>query len=183
MGVIMFFLIILSIVCNVVPMVILSLFYNAIPNNVPAFVDFLGNTVVSMEKTYISILRLPFMGLLLSIICIIMYSIKLSGENGKFNKIIWSVVAFICALKMGITSMEILFYENMETIKLFRIIVMVLVVIGIMALIYGVLKMYKNKIPFNEYKDGIKNNRLKLIGIIGTLGLYIIIAFIPMYIK
>jgi hypothetical protein len=34
---------------------------------------------------------------------------------------------------MGITSMEILFYENMETIKLFRIIVMVLVVIGIMA--------------------------------------------------
>jgi hypothetical protein len=84
---------------------------------------------------------------------------------------------------MGITSMEILFYENMETIKLFRIIVMVLVVIGIMALIYGVLKIYKNKIPFNEYKDGIKNNRLKLIEIIGTLGLYIIIVFMPMYIK
>jgi hypothetical protein len=164
-------------------MVILPLFYNAIPNNVPTFVDFLGNTVVSMEKSYISILRLPFMGLLLSIICMIMYSIKISGENGKFNKIIWSVVAFICALKMGITSIEILFYENMGTIKLFRIIVMILVVIGITILIYGVLKMYKNRIPFNEYKDGIKNNKLKFIGIIGTLGLYIIIVFMPMYIK
>jgi hypothetical protein len=43
--------------------------------------------------------------------------------------------------------------------------------------------MYKNKIPFNEYKDGIKNNKLKFIGIIGTLGLYIIIVFMPMYIK
>jgi uncharacterized membrane protein YidH (DUF202 family) len=84
---------------------------------------------------------------------------------------------------MGITSMEILFYENMETIRLFRIIVMVFVVIGIMVLIYGVLKMYKNKILFNEYKDRIKNNKLKFIGIIGALGLYIIITFIPIYIK
>ena len=179
----MFVLIILSIVCNIVPMIILPLFYETIPNNIPAFVDFWGNTIVSIEKSYITIFRLPFMGLILSIICIIMYSIKLSGENNKFNKIIWSVVAFIGALKMGITSLEILFYENMETIKIFRIVVMVLVVIGILVLIYGLLKMYKNKIPFNEYKDGIKNYRIKFIGIFGALCVYIIIALMPMYIK
>ncbi|MCL2801370.1 MAG: hypothetical protein FWD28_06400 [Treponema sp.] len=161
-------------------MIILPIFYGAIPNDVPAFVDFFGNTIVSMEKSYLSILRLPIMGLLLSIICIIMYKINLSGENGKFNKIIWSIAAFIGSLKMGITSMEILFYENMEIINIFRIIITVLVIIGIMVLVYALIKMYKNKIPIEEYKIGIKNNSIKIIGI---LCIYIIIVFMPMYIK
>jgi len=180
MGVNMFILIILSIICNIVPMVILPIFYGLIPDNVPAFVDFFGNTIISMEKSYISILRLPIMGLLLSIICIIMYKINLSGENGKFNKIIWSIVAFIGSLKMGITSMEILFYENIEIINIFRIIIMVLVIIGIMVLVYGLIKMYKNKIPMEEYKIGIKSNSIKIIGI---LCVYIIIVLMPIYIK
>jgi hypothetical protein len=161
-------------------MVILPLVYENIPNNIPAFVDFFGNTVVSMEKTYISIFRLPIMGLLLSIICLIMYKIKLIGEKEKFNKIIWSVIAIIGALKMGITSMEILFYENIEIINIFRIIILVLVIIGIVVLIYGLLKIYKSKIPINEYKTGFKNNSIKIIGI---LCIYIIIAFMPIYIK
>jgi uncharacterized membrane protein len=110
----MFWLIILSILCNAIPMVILPIFYEVIPENIPAFIDFFGNTVVSMEKSYISILRLPVMGLLLSIICIVMYKIQLTGENKKLNKIIWSIVAFIGSLKMGITSLEILFYKNTE---------------------------------------------------------------------
>jgi hypothetical protein len=176
----MVYLIVLSIICNVVPIIILPIFYDIIPNNVPAFVDFFGNIIISMEKSYISILRLPIMGLLLSIICIIMYQINLTGENGKFNKILWSVVAIIGALKMGITSMEILFYENMEIINIFRIIIMVLVIIGIAVLVYGLLKIYKNKIPINEYKNGIKSNSIKIIGI---LCVYIIIVFMPMYIK
>jgi hypothetical protein len=161
-------------------MVILPLAYDIIPNNIPAFVDFWGNIVVSMEKSYITIFRLPLMGLLLSIICIIMYSIRLTGENNKFNKMIWSVVAFIGGLKMGITSLEIIFYENMETIKIFRIFNMAFVIIGIVVLIYGVLKMYKNKIPIIEYKNGIGNNKIKIIGIICV---YIIMVFMPIYIK
>jgi hypothetical protein len=176
----MVFLIILSIICNIVPMVILPLVYESIPSSIPAFVDLLGNPVILMEKSYISIFRLPFMGLLFSIICIIMYSIKLTGENVKLNKIIWSVVAFIGSLKMGITSLEILFYENMETIKYFRIIILALVAIGIVILIYGVLKMYKNKLPLMEYRNGINKTKIKIIG---TLCLYIIIALMPMYIK
>ena len=69
-------LIALSIIFNIIPMVILPLFYKNIPNSIPAFVDLWGNTVVSMEKSYISIFRLPVMGILLSIICIIMYKIN-----------------------------------------------------------------------------------------------------------
>jgi hypothetical protein len=173
-------LIIFSIICNIIPMVVLPLFYKNIPNNIPAFIDFLGNPIISMEKSYISIFRLPFMGILLSIICIIMYSINLSNEYKKPNKIIWSVIAFVGSLKMGITSLEILFYRNLEIIKYFRISVLILVIIGIIILVYGLLKIYKNNIPFIEYKNGINRNKIIIIGIIIV---YIIIVLMPLYLK
>jgi hypothetical protein len=160
-------------------MVVLPLVYDIIPNSVPAFVDFWGNAIISMEKSYIAILRLPFMGILLSILCLIMYSLKIYGENGKLNKIVWSMVALIGALKMGIQSMEILFYENLETIYILRIIIFILILIGIIILVYSVLRMNKNKIQYSEYKIGIKNNRIKIIGIICV---YIITVLIPFYI-
>ena len=172
-------LIILSIIGNLIPMIILPIFYENIPDLIPAFVDFLGNPVVYMEKTYITIFRLPIMGILLSIICIIMYSINLSNETKKLNKIIWSIIAFIGSLKMGITSLEILFYENIDIINYFRMSVLILVVIGILILIYGLIKLYKHKIPFLEYKNLL--NKRKLI-IIGSLVVYIIIASMPLYI-
>jgi uncharacterized membrane protein YidH (DUF202 family) len=81
---------------------------------------------------------------------------------------------------MGITSLEIIFYEKMETIKYFRITVFVLVIIGIIILIYGLIKMYRNKITFTEYKNRINENKILIIGIIFA---YIIIALMPMYIK
>jgi hypothetical protein len=173
-------LIIFSIICNIIPMVILPLFYENIPNNIPAFVDFLGNPIVLMEKSYISIFRLPFMGILLSIICIIMYSINLPNEYKRPNKVIWSVIASIGSLKMGITSLEILFYKDLEIIKYFRISVLILVIIGIIILVYGLIKIYKNNMPFSEYKNGINKNKIKITGIIIV---YIIIVLMPLYLK
>jgi hypothetical protein len=173
-------LIIFSIICNIIPMVILPLFYEIIPNNIPAFIDFLGNPIVSMGKSYISIFRLPFMGILLSIICIIMYAINLPNEYKRANKVIWSVIAFVGSLKMGITSLEILFYKNLEIIKYFRMSVLILVIIGILILVYGLTKIYKNNIPFNEYKNGINKNKIKIVGIII---IYIIVVLMPFYLK
>ena len=176
----MFILIILSIIFNLVPMIILPLAYDIIPNNVPVFLDFWGNTIISMEKSFISILRLPFMGLLLSLLCWTMYSLKITGKNESFNKIIWSIVALVGSLKMGIQSMEILFYENVKIVNIFRISIIVFVLIGVVILVYGILKMYKNKIEYSEYKIGLNNNRIKIIGI---LCVYIIVVLIPFYIK
>ena len=172
--------IILSIIFNIMPMVILPLVYKNIPNSIPAFVDLWGNTVVSMEKSYLSIFRLPVMGSLLSIICIIMYKIKFVNENKKLNKMIWQVIAFIGSLKMRITSLEIIFYERMEIIKYFRITVFVLVITGIIILIYSLIKIYKNKTIFTEYKNGVNKNKKLIMGI---MSIYIIIALMPIYIK
>jgi hypothetical protein len=164
----------------VLPIIILSIFYKNIPQNIPAFVDLWGNTIVSMEKSYISILRLPVMGILLSIICIIMYLINLPNEKRKINKKIWSIIAFIGSLKMGLTSLEILFYENMDIINYFRIFIFILVISGIIILLYGLLKLYRKKIIFLEYKNGINKNKIIIILL---LILYILIVIMPVYYK
>jgi len=161
-------------------MIILPFVYEIIPDKIPAFVDFWGNTIVSMDKSYFSIFRLPLMGLLLSILCIIMYSLKIPGENNKYNKIIWSIVAFISAIKMGLTSIEVIYYENTDIVNIFRIIVMILVIIGIMFLVFGLIKMYKNKITLIDYKNGITGNKIKIIGIIC---LYIAVVLMPVYLN
>ena len=176
----MFFLIALSVICNIAPMVILPLAYDLIPDKIPAYMDFFGNTVSYMEKSYITIFRLPMMGLLMTIICIIMYSTKLTNYNKGINKIIWSVVAFIGTLKMGITSMEILFYDNIEVKGYFRTSVWILVVIGVLVLISGIVIMHKNKITFAEYRNKINSNRL---GIFSVFILYVIFTLMPMYIN
>lgn len=172
-------LLIVSFVLNFIPIIVLPMVYNSIPDTIPAFVDFTGRAMVSIEKTYFTIFRLPLMGIILSIVCLIMYSAKLSGIKQKYNKILWSIVAIIGALKMGLTSIEVCFSKNIELVKYFRITVFILSGIGILALLYGIIKIYKNKIKMAEYSNGI--NKIKGI-IIGILLLaYILITIIPVY--
>jgi uncharacterized membrane protein len=109
-----------------------------------------------------------------------MHKIQFEGENNTVNKMIWPVIAVIGSLKMGITSLEILFYENMETIKYFRMSIFVLVIIGIIILIYGLIKMNKHKTAFMEYKNCIHNNKIVITGILFA---YVIIALMPVYMK
>jgi hypothetical protein len=153
--------------------------YNNIPNNIPAYVDFVGNTMIVVEKTNITILRLPLMGMIFSMICLIMYTLKLSDIKQKYNKIIWSIIALIGSLKMGVTSIEVYFYENIEFIKIFRIIVFVLSGIGILILLYSIFKIHKNKVKMVEYKNGLNKTKMIIIGIL--LLSYIIITIIPVY--
>ena len=170
--------IILSIVLNIIPTVVLPLLYHVIPDSIPAFVDFLGHPIVLMEKSYLSIFRLPVMGILLSLLCIVMYNIKL--EHKKPNQIIWRTTACITSLKMGITSLEVLFFEKVETVKYFRLAVFGLVIIGIIILLRALIKMYKDKYVFTEYKKDLQKNRMLLSGIIFA---YILAALMPFYIQ
>jgi hypothetical protein len=62
----------------------------------------MGNVMISVEKTTITIFRLPFMGIIFSMVCLIRYTVKLPAVKQKNNKIIWSIVALIGSLKMGI---------------------------------------------------------------------------------
>jgi len=176
----LFFLLAVSMACNFIPIIVLPFAYKSIPDNIPALVDIWGNPVVTIGKSYISIFRLPLMGLLLTALCIVMYTIKISGENGQTNKMMWAIVAFIGALKMGITSLEVLFYENAMAISNFRICIFVLVLTGVIILICGVIKMYKFNLPTAEYKSEIAKNKMKIIGILCS---YVIIVLIPLFIK
>jgi uncharacterized membrane protein len=55
-------LLIISVILNIIPIIVLPMFYNNIPDNIPAYVDFMGNTLITVEKTNFTISRLPMMG-------------------------------------------------------------------------------------------------------------------------
>jgi len=176
----MFFLLVLLVICNVMPMLVLLLSYENIPNYIPAFVNLFGNTVVLMEKSLVSIFRLPLMGLILTIISVLMYSIKLPGENGKLNKMVWLAVAFIGSLKTGLTSMGVLFYGNVETANTFRIVILIFVAIGVAVLACGLVKMHRDKIPLAKYKNSANRHKVKIIGLMCA---YVLVALMPFYMR
>ncbi|MDR2798431.1 MAG: hypothetical protein LBB80_08805 [Treponema sp.] len=172
-------LLIVSIILNIIPIIVLPMLYNNLPNDIPAYVDFLGNVMVSVEKNNLTILRLPLMGIIFSMVCFIMYTVKLPDIKQKYNKIIWSIVAFIGSIKMGVTSIEVCLYENLEYIKIFRILVFVLSGTGIITLLYDVIKIYKNKVKVVQYKNGLNKMKIIIVGIL--LLVYVLITIIPVY--
>lgn len=54
----------LSAFISVLPFLILTLFYDLIPAQVPLFVDLAGNPTIMASKSLLSVFRLPTMGLI-----------------------------------------------------------------------------------------------------------------------
>lgn len=136
-------LIILSVIITISPFVLLPVFYDSIPQQVPVFVDMKGNPTLMTDKSYFSVFRLPLMGIMTQVICFTMFSVKLKYGRQK-NQLLWLSVSFLATLKMSITSMEVLIYENPETLNLLRTIVWVAICIAVVSIVFNVYSLYKN---------------------------------------
>jgi uncharacterized membrane protein len=80
-------LLIVSFVLNIIPIIVVPMLYTNIPNTISVYVDFMGKVMISVEKTNITIFRLPFMGIIFSTVCLIMYTVKLPALKQKYNKL------------------------------------------------------------------------------------------------
>jgi len=176
----MMILIVLSLLCNLAPLVLLLLWYANIPASIPAFVDLWGNAIMFVDKSYLTVSRLPMMGIILTALCVVMYGIQLPKEKRRFNKIIWAIVAFIASLKMGLTSLEVLFIRSTAAIQYFRIAILILVVAGVIVLGGAAFKLYKNNIQWQEYKSGM--SKIRTIIVAALVMVYVAIAAMPSYI-
>lgn len=94
-------LLIVSFVLNIIPIIVVPMLYTNIPNTISAYVDFMGKVMISVEKTKLQFFVCLFMGIIFSTVCLIMYTVKLPALKQKYNKIIWSILALIGALKMA----------------------------------------------------------------------------------
>ncbi|MCZ2129091.1 MAG: DUF1648 domain-containing protein, partial [Bacteroidia bacterium] len=99
-------LITLSVIMTIIPFVLLPIFYESIPQQIPAFVDIKGNPTLMMNKSIFSVFRLPLMGIMTQIACFTMYLVKIEYEKEK-NKLLWLSISFLAALKMSFTSLEV----------------------------------------------------------------------------
>ena len=177
----MFLLFIFSIVLYILHIIIFTWFYEVKPESVIGFFNYLTNTIISREKAYISIFKFPIIGFLITAFCIIMYKINISDKNKKYNKIIWSVIPLIVSLMMLVRPTEILFFNNSTLVFISSLIIMICVIICIILLVYSVIKILLNEVNYIEYKNGVNNKKINLIIIL--LSLFLVMIFIPNYIK
>lgn len=171
-------LITLTVILTIIPFVLLPIFYDSIPQQVPAFVDIKGNPTLMMNKSFFSVFRLPFMGIMTQIVCFTMYSVKLEYEKEK-NQLLWISVSFLAALKMSLTSMEVLIYDNSEILNIFRTIVLIVVCIAVVGIVfYGYLLYKKYNKQFIEYFSKVSKLQ-KMLLFVSLIG-YVLLTLFPL---
>lgn len=173
-------LLILTLVISILPFAILTLLYRLIPNQIPLFVDLAGNPTIMTAKNIISVYRLPVMGLMIQVVCILMALIKFNdGQTFKKNKNLWTAVSSIAALKMSITSMEPLIYENNHLLQVFRAIVIVTIIVAVIILLFNLFSLYRNNQSkiLNEYYRSISRWQISIITF--AFVVYVLMVFLP----
>jgi len=121
------------------------------------------------------------MGTALQVICFTMAWLPLNEKQEKNNQL-WLTVALLAAVKMSLTSMEIVYTNNPELFQLLRKLVLGIVVIAvcfIAVIVYQLYKSYNGQL--NGYYAKIRG-RYKTV-IIGAMVIYFVFAIAPMFIK
>lgn len=166
---------ILSVIITISPFVLLPVFYDNIPQEVAIFVDMKGNPILMMDKSFFSVFRLPLMGIMTQIICFTMFSVKLEYERER-NQTLWLTVSFLAALKMSLTSMEVLIYDNVEMLNIVRAIILIVVCIAVVSIVFNVYSLYKryNK-KFIQYLSKVSTSHKTLLFLSFTGYLFLVL--------
>lgn len=131
-------------------------------------------------KSILSVFRLPMMGLMIQVICVAMYLTKLEDKDlKKRNKKLWVVISVLAALKMSLTSLEILFFENQHILSTIRVIILGGTVTAVIILLFNLfylLQKKQNKLIQEYYKS---LNKFQYITITVALAIYMLFVFLP----
>jgi len=131
-------------------------------------------------KSILSVFRLPMMGLMIQVICVAMYLTKLEDKDlKKRNKKLWVVISVLAALKMSLTSLEILFFENQHILSTIRVIILGGTVTAVIILLFNLfylLQKKQNKLIQDYYKS---LNKFQYITITVALAIYMLFVFLP----
>jgi hypothetical protein len=172
---------ILSIIITISPIVLLAVLYQSLPDKITGFVDVHGNPAVLINKNILSVFRLPLMGLCLQVVCFTMAFLPLDKKQDK-NEVLWLMVALAAALKMSLTSMEIVYMNNTEVVQLLRNGVFILIGLAICfiaTILYQLYKAYNGRI--NDYYLQIENKHKTIM--MAAVVVYFLLAITPMFMK
>jgi hypothetical protein len=145
------------IVLYLVPLVVIPL-----NKSIPSFFELSGYIFDYKEMLTVSYFYIPFLGLLLSIFCITIYSKKYFENSIIFNKIILMSIFFTINTKFGINSMKIIFYinynKNINIINIINNLETSLFKISVITLIFGIILFVIYIIPISEYTYKIRRS-------------------------
>ena len=124
------------------------------------------------------------MGLMIQVLCIAMYLTKFDDKKTiKANRNIWIAISIIGALKMSLTSIEVIIYENEYLLNIFKAFVLITVIAGVVILLFNLFTLYKRqKNEFlKEYYKAV--NKWQSVIVIIALAVYILMGFLPTIIQ
>ncbi|MCR6641884.1 MAG: DUF1648 domain-containing protein [Sporocytophaga sp.] len=171
-------LISISLIITGIPFVLLSIYYDCLPDQIAVFVDINGSPTMLMDKSIFSVFRLPVMGVMTQIICFTMYRIKLEYEREK-NQRLWLSVSVLAALKMSLTSIEVLIYTKQDLFNLIRITVLIVIFLAIVSIAFNLYSIYNryNK-HFMEYFSKVQPSHKILLFLSFTF--YLLLVIFPL---
>ena len=165
-------------IITLIPFVIISCFFQAIPANIPAFMDLSGHSLLLMNKDLFSVFRIPWMGVMLQITCYTMFYGRY--ENGRHREL-WRWIALSSALKMTLTSLEIIVFDNDPVFQWIRGIVFLLIMVTVAYICLKILLIYfENNKKFLNIFPPIQQWQKYLL-VLSLTG-YFILVFLPLLI-
>jgi uncharacterized membrane protein len=170
---------VIALLIAVAPFVVLSIWFDAIPDTIPAFVDLFGRPVRVMSTSIVSVFRLPLMGLLFLAVCLTMRSVHFDDEKlDRLNRYLWNGAIVFGALKMSITSLEVL-VADASILSSMRAAVFAIVILAVITVLYSLFSMLKYDTDAVLAQARNCGNP-KLVAVGTCLALYALLALYPL---
>lgn len=124
----------------IVHLLLAAFYYPVFPPAIPAFVDAAGKPLVSLDKSPLTVLRLPLMGLAAQAACWAMWATRLKGADAwAAHRLLWASVALLMGGKLLLSSLDVLDPHHQLG---FRTGVIALSGLGVLALVASVPTLY-----------------------------------------
>lgn len=142
------FVLILDLLLTFLPFLIIGLNYSSMPERLPIFVNLLGEPLVLAGKSFFTAFRLPFMAVILQLICLVMYlggrgNITQAGKSMALFRGFWVAGAFTAAVKVSFSSLEYTGVFPPEFNNIFRVVVLGAALAGVTFLLLALIGLYK----------------------------------------
>lgn len=187
------------IILAILPFLCLALYYHYLPQQIPIFLNFLGNPLKVADKTVFTVFRLPTMSLLLQFMILLVHLHIIHIANQITHKktrnyivrkseTIFFNISLIISLKLGFSLFEVLLRYNgqIQYALFFRYATLLIVIIGVFLIIKNYLQLDRvrriNKKDFKSFPTFFKLRNSQHLLLIVLLIFYLIVTFLPLWI-
>jgi uncharacterized membrane protein len=144
------FLLIIDALLTLVPFVLTGIYYNSMPENIPLFVNFMGEPAVVTGKTLLTAFRLPVMALILQAVCLAMYlgcrEAALANPRTKaLQRNFWLAASLTAAIKLFASCVPFTGAIHQDLVPVFRLVAVMAAMLGVAYMLACIVRLYREE--------------------------------------